>query len=241
VQLREKVLPAPTQLLQARLMLPICRAFNVPFIMNDAPELALAVGADGVHVGQDDVSVERCRELLGPSALVGLSTHSVEEFDGALSQDATYFSAGPIVPTPTKVGRAGTGVDYATSSQARSTRPVFVTGGVNASNVASLVTAGLRHFVVVRALTESNSPEREARQLRQASTKPCQRCRRANLTTSPPFEGRHEVGDRAWIRRSSARPSAAATKSRASDAGTSMSSVPCPMRSRRGGIAATPS
>ena len=168
VQLREKVLPAATQLEQARVMIPICREFDVPFILNDAPELALAAGADGVHVGQDDASVERCRALLGPTAIVGLSTHSVEEFDGALSEDATYFSAGPIVPTPTKVGRAGTGVDYATSSQARSSRPVFVTGGVNATNVASLVAAGLRHFVVVRALTESSSPEREAHELRQA-------------------------------------------------------------------------
>jgi len=149
-------------------MIPICRAFDVPFIVNDAPELADAAGADGVHVGQDDASVERCRALLGPDAIVGLSTHSADEFDGALVQDATYFSAGPVVPTPTKVGRAGTGVAYAALSQARSTRPVFVTGGVNASNVASLVTAGLRHFVVVRALTESSTPERSARDLRHA-------------------------------------------------------------------------
>jgi len=168
VQLREKFLPAAAQLEQARLMIPICRTFNVPFIVNDEPELALEVAVDGVHVGQDDVSVERCRALLGPDVIVGLSTHSVEEFDGALLQDATYFSAGPIVPTPTKAGRAGTGVEYATSSQARSARPVFVTGGVNATNVASLVLAGLRHFVVVRALTEANSPEAAAREIRGA-------------------------------------------------------------------------
>jgi thiamine-phosphate pyrophosphorylase len=168
VQLREKVLPTSAQLDQARLMIPICREFDVPFIVNDVPELALEAGADGVHVGQDDVGVERCRELLGPTAIVGLSTHSVEEFGGALHEDATYFSAGPIVPTPTKLGRAGTGVSYATSSQSRSTRPVFVTGGVNATNVASLVAAGLRHFVVVRALCEASSPERAARQIREA-------------------------------------------------------------------------
>jgi len=168
VQLREKFLPASVQLDEARLMIPICREFGVPFIMNDAPELALEAGADGVHVGQDDLDVGRCRALLGPDAIVGLSTHSVREFDAALDGDATYFSAGPIVPTPTKLGREGTGVDYATSSQARSARPVFVTGGVNATNVASLVAAGLRHFVVVRALTESSRPEDEARDLRRA-------------------------------------------------------------------------
>jgi thiamine-phosphate pyrophosphorylase len=168
VQLREKDLDDETRVADARLMIPICRDFGVPFIMNDSPELALAVGADGVHVGQEDVSVARCRELLGAEAIVGLSTHSTLEFDGALNQSATYFSAGPIIATPTKPGRSGTGVSYAVASQARSDRPVFVTGGVNAENVAALVAAGLRHFVVVRALTEARDPESAARVIREA-------------------------------------------------------------------------
>jgi thiamine-phosphate pyrophosphorylase len=167
VQLREKVLDDETQVADARLMIPICRDFGVPFIMNDSPELALAVGADGVHVGQEDVSVSRCRELLGADAIVGLSTHSAQEFDEALTLPATYFSAGPIVATPTKPGRAGTGASYAVASQARSDRPVFVTGGVNAQNIAELVVAGLRHFVVVRALTEADDPEVAARRIRE--------------------------------------------------------------------------
>jgi thiamine-phosphate pyrophosphorylase len=168
VQLREKVVPTEGQLDAARLMASLCRDAGVPFLVNDSPELALTSGADGVHVGQEDVSVARCRELLGAESIVGLSTHSSEEFDRALEGDATYFSAGPIVPTPTKLGRSGTGVDYAAKSQARSTRPVFVTGGVNADNVDALVEAGLRHFVVVRALTESNDPEGAARAIRRA-------------------------------------------------------------------------
>jgi thiamine-phosphate pyrophosphorylase len=168
VQLREKDLDDETRVADARLMIPICRDFGVPFIMNDSPELALAVGADGVHVGQEDVSVACCRELLGAEAIVGLSTHSTLEFDGALNQSATYYSAGPIIATPTKPGRSGTGVSYAVASQARSDRPVFVTGGVNAENVAALVAAGLRHFVVVRALTEARDPESAARVIREA-------------------------------------------------------------------------
>jgi thiamine-phosphate pyrophosphorylase len=168
VQLREKVLGSEEQLAAARVMLPICRAFGVPFVMNDSPELASDAEADGVHVGQDDVSVAYCREVLGPDAIVGLSTHSAEEFSDALPQDATYFSAGPIEPTPTKLGRAGTGLAYAVESQARSTKPVFITGGVNEFNIASLVVAGLRHFVVVRALTEAPDPEAAARRLRRA-------------------------------------------------------------------------
>ncbi|MGB8197327.1 MAG: thiamine phosphate synthase [Acidimicrobiales bacterium] len=168
VQLREKDLDDATRLADAGLMIPICHEFGVPFIMNDSPELAIAVGADGVHVGQDDVSVSRCRELLGDQAIVGLSTHSSHEFDDALDQSATYFSAGPIVATPTKPGRDGTGIGYAVASQARSDRPVFVTGGVTAENVGQLVAAGLRHFVVVRALTAARDPEDAARRIRDA-------------------------------------------------------------------------
>ena len=168
VQLREKELPDEVRLASARLMAPICRDFGVPFVMNDSPELALESGADGVHVGQDDVSVDHCRDVLGADAVVGLSTHSSLEFDDALLHSATYFSAGPIVPTPTKLGRPGTGVDYAVACQERSDRPVFVTGGVSADNIGQLVSAGLRHFVVVRALCEAPEPELAARALRRA-------------------------------------------------------------------------
>jgi thiamine-phosphate pyrophosphorylase len=119
-------------------------------------------------VGQEDVSVARCRELLGPDAIVGRSTHSRQEFDDALDQSATYFSAGPIVATPTKPGRPGTGTAYALESQARSDRPVFVTGGVTVDNIGLLVESGLRHFVVVRALTESPTPQKSASALRHA-------------------------------------------------------------------------
>jgi thiamine-phosphate pyrophosphorylase len=168
VQLREKILDLDAQRHAARDMAPICREFNVPFIVNDSPELALKLRADGVHVGQDDVSVEWCREVLGNDAIVGLSTHSREEFSDALTHPASYFSAGPIVPTPTKPGREGTGLDYAVASERHSDRPVFVTGGVNEHNVADLVAAGLRHFVVVRALTESSDPEASAREIRRA-------------------------------------------------------------------------
>ena len=168
VQLREKVRPDEDRLAAARVILPICQDFNVPFVMNDSPELALASGADGVHVGQDDVSVARCRELLGDSAIVGLSTHASSEFDAALAQPASYLSAGPIVPTPTKLGRPGTGIDYAVECTTRSDRPVFVTGGVTSENVGDLVRAGLRHFVVVRALTHAANPARAARDLRRA-------------------------------------------------------------------------
>lgn len=166
VQLREKEADTGAITAAARRLVSVCADLGVPFIVNDDPAVALEVGADGVHVGQDDLSVAHCREVLGPEAIVGLSTHAPDEFDGALGQSATYLSAGPIVPTPTKPGRPGTGLDYAVASTKRSDRPVFVTGGVTDANVASLVEAGLRHFVVVRYLTESADPKAAARSLR---------------------------------------------------------------------------
>ena len=168
VQLREKDLDDEQRRASGALMAAICRDFGVPFIMNDSPYLAADVAADGVHVGQDDVSVAVCRDVLGPNAIVGLSTHEREEFARSLEQPTTYRSAGPIVATPTKPGRTGTGVAYAIDCTNRSDQPVFVTGAVNADNVASLVHAGLRHFVVVRALTTAKDPYAAAVSIRRA-------------------------------------------------------------------------
>ena len=158
VQLREKLLDDEQRRRSGALMAEICRDFGVPFIMNDSPYLAAEVGADGVHVGQEDFSVATCREVLGSDAIVGLSTHDAEEFARSLEQPTTYRSAGPIVATPTKPGRSGTGIAYALECTKRSDQPVFVTGAVSADNVATLVRAGLRHFVVVRALTAATDP-----------------------------------------------------------------------------------
>ncbi|MDE2281884.1 MAG: thiamine phosphate synthase [Actinomycetales bacterium] len=168
VQLREKDLDDDQRRVSGRVMAAICRDFGVPFIMNDSPYLAAEVGADGVHVGQEDLSVAVCRELLGPDAIVGLSTHDPDEFERALAQPTTYRSAGPIVATPTKPGRTGTGIQYALDCTLRSDQPVFVTGAVDADNVASLVRAGLGHFVVVRALTNAPDPFHAAASIRRA-------------------------------------------------------------------------
>lgn len=168
VQLREKVVAHADQVEAAREMLRICRDHDVPFIVNDSAWLAAEVGADGVHVGQEDTSVQRCRELLGSEAVVGLSTHDRDEFTTALATTATYFGAGPVSATPTKPGREGTGIAYPLSCEEASDRPVFVTGGVDATNVGGFVAAGLRRFVVVRAITNSSDPARSARTIRDA-------------------------------------------------------------------------
>jgi thiamine-phosphate pyrophosphorylase len=168
VQLRDKQLEAKPLLAQARVMRDVCADHGVPFILNDRPDLALEVEADGVHVGQDDAPVALARRLLGPGAIVGLSTHGPSDLKGAASESVSYISAGPVEATPTKPGRPGTGAAYAARAVAHSTVPVFVTGGVTPETIGPLAQMGLRHFVVVRYLTQSDDPAAAARRLRRA-------------------------------------------------------------------------
>lgn len=169
VQLREKALDAAPLLRRAAIVRRVCSDLGVPFVLNDRPDLALEVAADGVHVGQDDAPPSLARRILGPSAIVGLSTHSPEQFERSEPEPVDYVSAGPVVPTPTKPGRPGTGMDYAAMAAAGGRarrRPVFVTGGVSPATVPELVAAGVGRFVVVRWLTEATDPQSAARHLR---------------------------------------------------------------------------
>jgi thiamine-phosphate pyrophosphorylase len=168
VQLRDKTLDARALVDRARLVREVCADAGVPFIVNDRPDLAVEVGADGVHVGQRDAPAHLARRILGPDAIVGLSTHDPADLAAAADDPVDYISAGPVVATPTKPGRPGTGVDYAATATRQSARPVFVTGGVTAERVPALVAAGIRRFVVVRALTEAADPCGAARELRSA-------------------------------------------------------------------------
>ena len=168
VQLRDKVLEARPLLARARLARAVCRDLGVPFVLNDRPDLAAEVEADGVHVGQDDAPPALARRLLGPRAIVGFSTHAPAELDAAGAEPVDYVSAGPVSPTPTKPGRPGTGLGYLAYAAERSHRPFFVTGGVAPDTVGPMLAAGARRFVVVRHLTESADPESAARALRDA-------------------------------------------------------------------------
>ena len=172
VQLRENQLEARPLIDRARLAANVCRAHGVPFILNDRPDLALEVEADGVHVGQDDAPPALARRLLGPEAIVGLSTHAPGDLDAALDDPAVdYLSAGPVSPTPTKPGRPGTGLRYLTYVVERAKVPWFVTGGVTPEAVPMMAAAGARRFVVVRWLTEAEDPSAAARALRDAIDK----------------------------------------------------------------------
>ncbi len=168
VQLRDKTLEAKELIARARVAAAVCVEHGVPFVLNDRPDLALEVGADGVHVGQDDAPVSLARRILGPGAIVGLSTHSESDLAGAAREDVSYISAGPVEATPTKPGREGTGIGYVSLASARSSVPVFVTGGVTPERIPALAAVGARHFVVVRYLTRAPDAGRAARALRDA-------------------------------------------------------------------------
>lgn len=166
VQLREKELDARPLIDRALLAKAVCAANGVPFILNDRPDLALEVQADGVHVGQDDVPPALARTLLGENAIIGYSTHAVDQLVAAAAEPVDYVSTGPVNATPTKPGRPGTGLEYLRDATRMMSRPWFVTGGVTPDTVPEMAAAGARRFVVVRWLTESDDPEQAAKQLR---------------------------------------------------------------------------
>jgi thiamine-phosphate pyrophosphorylase len=166
VQLRDKDLPDRALLERASVAREAAHSSGALFVLNDRPDLAVACGADGVHVGQDDVPAAVARQVVGPDALVGLSTHAPEELAASAAEPVDYISAGPVEPTPTKPGRPGTGLDYVRLAALRSPHPFFVTGGVSPATLPAIAAAGATRFVVVRALTEAPDPAAVAAALR---------------------------------------------------------------------------
>ncbi len=168
VQLREKELTDRALLARAALLRRVCAEAGVPFILNDRPDLALEAGADGVHLGQDDLPPAAARRILGGDAIIGLSTHAPAELVASLDEPVDYVSAGPVTPTPTKPGRPGVGLGYVRYAVEHAGRPVWVTGGAAPATVSAMVAAGARHVVVVRWVTQASDPREAARQLRTA-------------------------------------------------------------------------
>ena len=146
----------------------VCRSHDALFIVNDRPDLAVAAGADGVHVGQDDVPVSEARATVGRDRIVGLSTHSPAQIDAAGHLDVDYIGVGPVHATPTKPGRPAVGVELVAYAAAHARPPFFAIGGINPSNVDAAIDAGAERIVVVRALTESANPQLTASVLRTA-------------------------------------------------------------------------
>jgi len=144
----------------AKRLIPLCRDAGVPFILNDFPVMAAELGADGVHIGQDDGSLVDARALVGPEMMIGRSTHSLDQAKAALAEGFDYIGFGPLFPTPTKQGRPGIGVQdiAAMEREVGSKIPAFCIGGIKRSNLDGVLAAGARRVVIVSDLLTAADP-----------------------------------------------------------------------------------
>lgn len=166
VQLREKQLGRAEIQRAADTFRRVCDTYSAPFIVNDDPELARACRADGVHLGQDDGSVADARAILGPDAIIGLSTHSEEQIAASAAADVDHISVGPVWETPTKAGRPAVSLDLVAHVAAHAPHPFFAIGGIDAGNAAEVIAAGATRLCVVRAIRDAADPTAVAEALR---------------------------------------------------------------------------
>lgn len=166
VQLREKEMDDAAIVSAAQPIAAACRAAGIPFILNDRPDLAAQVGADGVHVGQDDLPVPAARRVAG--GMVGLSTHTRDQIVAAEPLRPDYIAVGPVYETPTKPGRPSVGLDLLGFAAQHATIPWFAIGGIDTGNIGAVVEAGATRVVVVRAITEAADPIAAAAALKAA-------------------------------------------------------------------------
>ena len=162
VQLREKDAEAGDLLRWSMVFRAAADRHGALFIINDRPDVAVAAGADGVHVGQNDLPPAAARGATGPDLLIGLSTHSSMELDDA-APEPDYLCTGPVYATPTKPGRAPTGLETVRHAARRERqgierRPWFAIGGIDPATLPDVVEAGASRIVVVRAITGSPDP-----------------------------------------------------------------------------------
>ena len=166
VQLRDKQATGDALRAEAEELLALCRAAGVPFVVNDDVECALAVGADGVHVGQDDMACERARALLGPDAIVGVSTQTVEQARAAEAAGADYLGVGGVASTATKPEAGVLTIEELREVVESVDIPVVAIGGVNAQTIPGLFGMGLAGYSIVSAIIAADDIEAASRELR---------------------------------------------------------------------------
>ncbi|WP_300611744.1 thiamine phosphate synthase [Trebonia sp.] len=160
IQLREKGLEAGEELALLSVFVDACRRHGSLLAVNDRADVALAAGADVLHLGQDDLPVPVARQILGPGPLIGRSSHSpAQSAAAAVESGVDYFCAGPVWTTPTKPGRPAAGLDLLSYvASAGVSRPWFAIGGISLSRLDQVLDAGATRVVVVRAITEAADP-----------------------------------------------------------------------------------
>jgi thiamine-phosphate pyrophosphorylase len=168
VQFRDKTSPDPILFERIQDLLEITRGANVPLIINDRPDLAVNAGAEGVHLGQDDMPVAQARRIVGRGMIVGISTHSLEQALGADSEEVDYIAVGPIFPTDSKgvpVEAIGLGVLKEVVRAVRT--PVVAIGGINRDNVEQVLATGVSRIAVISGILDGGDPKRNAEELRE--------------------------------------------------------------------------
>jgi thiamine-phosphate pyrophosphorylase len=165
VQLRDKYLSDDELAAVANATRALCERLGVLLMVDDRPAVAAEVGADGVHIGQQDMPADAVRELVGPDMLIGLSTHSEGEIAAADPALVDYISVGPVYETTTKPGRDAVGVELVRHAAAHAPVPFFAIGGLRADNVEAVLAAGARRIAVSSAIARAEEPEAAARSL----------------------------------------------------------------------------
>jgi len=160
VQLREKGLEAGEELALLEVFAGACRRHGGLLAVNDRADVALAAGADVLHLGQDDLPVPVARQILGPGPLIGRSSHTPAQSSLAAAEEGVdYFCAGPVWTTPTKPGRPATGLGLLSHvASLRPARPWFAIGGIGLDRLDDVLAAGAKRVVVVRAITDAADP-----------------------------------------------------------------------------------
>ena len=169
VQLREKSCSTRDFVRLGRELKSLLAAHQVPLIVNDRVDLALEIGADGVHIGQHDMDPRRARSLLGPDAIIGLSIETIEQARAAASLDVDYLGVGPVFATATKTDAAPPlGLAALAEIRAITRHAIVAIGGIGLENARQTIVSGADGVAVVSAICAADDPERAARELRQA-------------------------------------------------------------------------
>ena len=167
VQLREKEASTRDFVELALRLKPVCKAAGVPLIINDRIDVALAVGVDGVHIGQSDMPYEVARKLLGPDKIIGLSVENFEDLEVANGLDVDYVGISPVYGTPTKTDTAEPfGLEGLRKAVELSAHPTVAIGGMNASTIGAVMGVGTDGVAVVSAICSAPSPQEAAKELK---------------------------------------------------------------------------
>jgi thiamine-phosphate pyrophosphorylase len=166
IQLREKDASTRDFVEEAQRIKAVMAPFRASLIINDRIDVALAVEADGVHIGQRDMPCEIARKLMGPRAIIGLSVESWKDVERAVTLDVDYLGVSPVFVTPTKIDTKGHwGLEGLRRIRTATRLPLVAIGGLNASNTADVIRAGADSIAVVSAICAADDPYQAAREL----------------------------------------------------------------------------